>query len=361
MKKLSSRLLLIIVIIMLLYGVTRVRGVKIPLLETGISYCIYPLLATQRAIVNPVKQYFEVNQLQREVQALYVRCIAERQELLKENIELVSMLDVARAVQELSEFKKRYSSDALIAQVIGRQYDDRHFFWIDAGKNRGVEVDMVVVYKNCLIGRITEVYFYYSKVTLITDPFCKVAAFCKNSQEHAIHEGTGSINQTKLTYVFDSRLDLDKRLKKGDLVLTSGEGLIFPKGFGLGTIESFKSDDLQCNVTLTPLVDFNKIDYCSVIAKGAAYNESVDLKGDSSKNDSLKSSAPKAIKQTVKNQSTPELKSKRAPMPKVEEKSSQLTVEPDTVPAIAESKPEESASGHIFSPLKIADDTDELL
>jgi rod shape-determining protein MreC len=274
MKKIFARISILFLVMAFLYGVTSMRGIRVPVLDTCMSYCVYPLLLVQDSLISPIKQYCEMVRVNREMEGICVQSLHDRQELLRENIELASCLDFVKATEEFNEFKKRYSSRAVTAQIISRHFDTgQHFFWIDAGKNRDVNVDMVVVYKNCLVGRVTEVLPYYSRVSLITDPSCKISAFCKDSREHAIHEGTGSLHQTKLTYVFDSRLDLEKRLKKGDIVLSSGEGLVFPKGFGLGTIESFSPEDLEFKVTLTPLIDFTTIDYCCVIAKGAEFSD----------------------------------------------------------------------------------------
>lgn len=305
MKKLLIRLSAIFSVMALLYGVTTIRGIRVPVLDTCMSYCMYPLMLVQNSVVSPIKQYIEMARIHRELEAICMQSLADRQELLRENIELASALDVVRSIDEINEFKKRYSSAAITAQVISRHFDgNSHFFWIDAGKNRDIAVDMVVVYKNCLVGRVTEVLPYFSRVILITDPLCKVAAFCKDSRDQAIHEGTGSLTQTKLTYVFDSRLDLEKRLKKGDLVLSSGEGLIFPKGFGLGSIETFSADDLQFNVTLTPLIDFKTIDYCCVIAKGAEYSEPASA-------DAIKS-GKNVVAKPIKAHSQPELSKPKA-------------------------------------------------
>ncbi len=361
MKKIIVRLSLFSAILFLLYGATRLRGIRFAFVEAGISYCIYPLLQMQKAFVSPLKHYRQMTEIHREMEATYRQCLVERENLLQENIALSSALDVARATDEIKEFKKRYSSSlGLTVQVIGRHFNGRHFFWIDAGKNRGITVDMVVVHKNCLIGRVSEVYPYYSKVTLITDPLCKVAAFCKNSQDHAIHEGTGSLKQTKLSYVFDSQLDLEKRLKKGDLVLSSGEGLIFPKGFGLGTIESFRADDLYCDVVITPLINFETLDYCCIIAKGSEYYQEVPALSDHDMA-AVKPIQEKKIFKEVLKSSVPTEKKKNA----------EVTALPIPEPAVLANTHEviESSSErdeplksvenepvYPFSPLKISDD-----
>ena len=60
---------------------------------------------------------------------------------------------------------------------------------------------MIAVFKDCLVGRVVEVYPYYSKVILITDPTCKVAAICTSTNVKGIHEGMLSLTTTKLSFV----------------------------------------------------------------------------------------------------------------------------------------------------------------
>ena len=49
------------------------------------------------------------------------------------------------------------------------------------------------------------------------------------------------------------------------MVLSSGEGMIFPKGFGLGRIKDIEHDGYTARVAVTPLVDLKTIDYCCLI------------------------------------------------------------------------------------------------
>lgn len=378
MKKILGRLSVLFVAMAFLYGVTSMRGIRVPVLDTCMSCCVYPLLLVQNSIISPIKQYYEMVRVHREMEALYVQSLYERQELLRENIELASCLDFVRATEEFNEFKRRYSGRAITAQVISRHFDrGHHFFWIDAGKNREVALDMVVVYKNCLVGRVTEVLPYFSRVSLITDPSCKISAFCKDSHEHAIHEGVGSLHQTKLTYVFDCRLDLEKRLKKGDLVLSSGEGLVFPKGFGLGTIASFSPEDLHFNVTLTPLVDFTTIDYCCVIAKGAEFNEPAVQEVANTlqktpkviKTQTPLEQKPKLIDKKVVKVESKEVKRDVTPVPEIKQEPVIITEVPvdkeEGVPAMppveqpAVVPVADGSQTHLFTPLKLVDEPDE--
>lgn len=278
MKNIFIRFLGVILIALFLYTVPRAIKARFSFLDSCLSVVAYPCIFLQNKLTNPIKRYRESCQLRRKCNEEYARLQQEREELLKENIELTGMREVWQNIQELVDFKKRYATDTCItANVILKNFSPQsHFFLIDAGSRRGITKDMVAVYKNCLIGRITEIYPFYSRVTLITDPECKVAALCPASQDQGIHQGCGELTKTHLTYVFDPDANAEKRLKKGELVLSSGEGLVFPKGFGLGRIDRVDRENFHCLVTLEPLVDLKNITCCSVVSKGAEYAHPAD-------------------------------------------------------------------------------------
>ncbi len=178
----------------------------------------------------------------------------------QELIQLKSASNYVQLTQDMREFLQRYKTDtAHFSQILLKNFEKNHFFIIDAGSHKGITKDMIAVYKDCLLGKVTEVYPYYSKVVLITDPGCKVAACCVSNNVKGIHEGILH-ETTKLSFV--NHLE---NLKEGDLVISSGEGLIFPRGFGLGKIKRWERDGYTCLVDIEPLIDFKKIDYCTLL------------------------------------------------------------------------------------------------
>jgi len=233
---------------------------------------MYPWIVLQRNCVEPVRRWKEKRKTLAELSFLMDTYVKKNSELLAENIALHATLLNAKQVEELMGFTQRYKASCVcIAQVLLRKFlPESHFFLLDAGANRGVCPDMVVVCNNCLVGRVSEVYPYYCRVMLITDQLSKVPAVCVRTDAHGIYEGAQKIDQGNLTFV--SHLST---LEQGDLVLSSGEGLVYPKGFALGTIESFTLDRLGLNyeIAVKPINNFKTIHYCCIIQKGAEYEE----------------------------------------------------------------------------------------
>ena len=228
------------------------------------SCFVYPVLLIQHVFVDPIKQYQDnavhVETLQEQLKALQ----NAQERILAENVQLKAAISYMNDIKELREYKKRYQEDnGHIAQVLVRHFSDQeHYFYIDAGSSHDIKEDMVVVYKNNLIGKVTQVYPWYSKVTLITDKRCKVAAYCAKTKAQGIHQGANDEAQTALSYV--NHLEA---VQEGDLVLSSGEGLVFPRGFALGTIKTCQTEDLYKQITLEPGCDLRRLDYCMIIAK----------------------------------------------------------------------------------------------
>jgi len=234
--------------------------------DSCISSLLYPVLVVQKKIVDPMQVFFERKKTQRELENSIKQLRADKKALLAEVIELHATAQYIRVTQELVDFKKQYNLEGqgCCAQVLIKQCTDQeHFFLVDKGSYNNVALDMVAVYKNCLIGRVTQLFPYYSKVTLITDRSCKVPAYCQQTAAKGIHEGMHNHEATALHFV--SHLDA---LQEGDLLLSSGQGLVFPQGFALGTIKQFNIAGLYYNVVVEPLLDIKNLDYCYLLQKG---------------------------------------------------------------------------------------------
>lgn len=236
----------------------------------AVSSCfVYPVLRIQQSLIEPMQQWVGNRVRFAELQQKYVALADERAQLMAENIALKSGNHYMRSISELLTFKKRYEKTGEhVVQVLARHLSaDNQFFLVNAGSRHGVQKDMVALYGNCLIGRVAHVYPWYCKVYLITDQQCKVAAVCVKTGATGIHEGLNSELQTALSHV--SHLE---KIEVGDTLISSGEGLVFPQGFGLGTIVAAERGDLVYTITIKPLLDFNTVRYCTLLAKSESEN-----------------------------------------------------------------------------------------
>lgn len=222
------------------------------------SVAAYPFLQLNRSFFHTVREKTTLPS-PADTQSLK----RQNQLLQMQNVRLRAALAYMDKVKDLDAFNERYQKKGHIAQVLARNLsDEAHYFLVDAGAQKGVTKDMVVLHQNNLIGKVTEVYPWYSKICLITDRTCKVAAYCTQSKAQGIHEGRNDEHNSSLNFV--SHL---AEVRDGDLVLSSGEGLIFPEGFAVGRVASCSTDGLYKHIAVTPGCDLREIDYCVIVAK----------------------------------------------------------------------------------------------
>ncbi|MCK5633306.1 rod shape-determining protein MreC [bacterium] len=228
------------------------------------STLLYPVLLVQKTFIRPVANYLEQRKKRKNLETSYSALHKKYQNILAQNIELQASKKYGNDISEMLAFKKKYNPDtATVAQVILKNISQQsHFFLIDKGSRQGIQQDMVVVYKNNLLGKVIQVYPLYSKVLLITDKECKVAAYCSKTKAFGIHVGANQTDTTDL-----QRISHLLSIKQGDLVVSSGEGLIFPQGFALGHIKTAQKNGLYFDVTVQPLINMQEIDYCVVMEK----------------------------------------------------------------------------------------------
>lgn len=235
------------------------------LLEKFSATLTYPLIRLQNIVAYPIRSIGRSTKRRRVLEAEMAHIMHERDQLLARVIELESMMQFEEDAEELIAFKKRfYQIQASCAQIIMRQFSRQgHYIFVDKGSFSGITTDMVAVYKNCLLGRVIQVYPGYSRVMLITHKECKVAAQCPKTGAHGIHEGFNNSDISALNFI--SHL---QQVYDDDFVMSSGQGLIFPKGFALGRIKNVVPAGLYHRIEVEPVIDFATIEYCYLLDKG---------------------------------------------------------------------------------------------
>ncbi len=231
---------------------------------------LYPLLSAQKSVTSYLDSFL---QRKKTISALESELALKNKQidsLEAEKIASQATTSYYEEIKELIDFKKQYSAEKqLIVQILLKQFSAQtHFFLVDAGKNKQIEKDMIAVFFNNIVGKVTEVYPAYCKVLLMTDPLCKIAVKTARTHIRGIHEGMLSLDTTRIAYM-SHLVDLEK----DDLVITSGEGLVFPQGFAVGSINSCALKGLEYQVSVKPVLDLRSLTYCTLLQKGSGLEE----------------------------------------------------------------------------------------
>jgi rod shape-determining protein MreC len=183
---------------------------------------------------------------------------------LSAHIQLQATADYYDEIEELVEFKKRYADQCVcIAQILERYMGtDEQYVLIDKGSRDGLHDRMVLVYKDMLVGRVHQVFPLYSKCLLITDERCKIGAYCASTKAEGVTKGCNNDDLMTLEYV--SHLSA---MQEHDLIISSGQGLIFPRGFGIARVVDFSKEDLLYRVSCRALIDIYRLRHCYVLQK----------------------------------------------------------------------------------------------
>lgn len=230
--------------------------------ELTTSYLLYPVIKIQKKLTDPIHVYVstksDVAILHKDIEDLQEK----NEDLQAKVIAMSSTINFENGSKEIREFAQKYDfSQQKLVQVLMRSFDDAgHFFWIDAGSNQGVNLNMIAVYKNNIIGRVIYVDPFYSKIGLITDKKCKIAVHCANTKTVGIYEGNNSCDPT-LEFVPHY-----EKLEVGDILISTGQGLVYPQGFAVGSIKSFEVQDVAYKVIVEPLIDLQKLKFVYLVA-----------------------------------------------------------------------------------------------
>ncbi len=230
-----SILLLVLVILMSFLIITsqvrRPRNASLP--ERVVSTILYPFAEGTAAVKNALGRAWgnyaglagardENAKLRKENRDLYLENLRLREALLKDG-----------ETAALGPLLGGFGCPHVTARVIGR--DASSWFktaWIDKGSPSGIARDMPAATKAGVVGRVTKVSGWTSRITLITDPSSAVSCITRRTREPGILVGEGG-GLCRFQYVGKSA-----DVKAGDLLITSGLDRVFPEGMPVGWIVS---------------------------------------------------------------------------------------------------------------------------
>ncbi len=265
--------------------------VKLPILSVPqkiVTTVVSPIQGFFSSITNNVAEYLRMLKIRGNIEYEYEQLRAT----LDDYATQVAMMDeLQREVEALRNqvYEQQQPSHRAMnpigAQVIGK-VGNNYFstLTLDVGSENGVADYMAVVSNGGLVGVTYNVKPRQCDVRCIIDSDCTVAGLVQSTRDQGSVKGTLGTNgepMCRMYYLPENSLP-----RPGDVVVSSGVGLEFPKGIPIGYIrESTRGmEENKSYVVLDPVVDFQHLEYVTVYRYRPSYAENAQERVSASQN-----------------------------------------------------------------------------
>ena len=233
----------------------------------AVAGVVTPVQSLFSRVVDAVADYLYKLKLRATIELEYNNLKQENETLVYQ-----AMLS-AELQQRLSVYEKLFDQvsenenlNPLVCTVIARE-SGNYFstFTLNRGSNDGVADFMAVTMDGALVGYTYNTTATKCDVRAIIDSEASIAGLISSSRDEGTVRGTLGVDGTAMCRMY--YLPEDHLPRPGDLVVTSGVGMGFPKGIPIGTVrESTRGmESNKSYIVVEPTVDFQHIEYVIVL------------------------------------------------------------------------------------------------
>lgn len=210
------------------------------------------------AIVSVWDDYLNMVNVRKENRELLERIKVQNSRILASNEAVLAN----ERLKKLLSLKEEVRAPSMAASVIGE--DNTPWFktlLIDRGGSDGLTEGMPVLSASGVIGQVVKVTPNSARVLLLTDHASAIAAIVQRSRARGVVKGKGS-GLCSMEFALK-----DEDVKVGDVILTSGTGGIFPKGFPIGEVTMVKKGEYGIfqTIEVRPLVALSRLEEVLVL------------------------------------------------------------------------------------------------
>ena len=240
-------------------------GLDLP--ENAIGSVVTPVQDFFSGLTEAVFGYFRSMKLKANIEAEYNTLRAENEQLVYKAMLADELQNTLSQYEDLSdEIRANAEMRPIVCTVIGKS-DSNYFstMTINKGTEDGVEDYMAVTIDGALVGYTEKTQAHMATVRTIIDSDASIAALIQSSRDQGTVRGTLGVDGTPLCRMY--YLPDDNLPRPGDLVVTSGVGMSFPKGIPIGVVrESTRGTDANKQfIIIEPQVDFQHLEYVIVL------------------------------------------------------------------------------------------------
>jgi rod shape-determining protein MreC len=180
-----------------------------------------------------------------------------------ENHYLRTELSTADRARALAIFQKASPSKTVAAHVISNTTStSAKAVIVDRGSVGGIQKGMAVITPDGIVGKVISVYPTASVVRLITDSTFAAGVI---SAKHRVH---GTVRGQGHSTVMVDHVQNEQEVEPGEWFFTSGDDLIFPKGWPVGQVAVVKPGNGRKEIYLTPSGLQNGLEEVFIIIEG---------------------------------------------------------------------------------------------
>jgi rod shape-determining protein MreC len=215
-------------------------------------------------------------------------------------LEQAAMLEDARQGQRLQAllgFQEKYIYNTLAAQAIGSSGSvQSRLFTIDKGEDYHLKPDMAVITGDGIVGKVRDVFPHSAQVLAINDQTSGAGVILETTRIRGILRGNAD-GELMIVGIL-----ADERIQPGEVVLTAGGDLIFPRGLPVGVVEKVVRDpdrDAFIDVMVKPAARLDRLDEVLVITSTQPRFSDQEQK-DIATSEAVKGAEAEAIKEQLK-------------------------------------------------------------
>lgn len=219
--------------------------------------------------IDELKHTYQENQLLKEKISQYKGLIYDVQELEKENEALRKTLDKTESIRDFTPIQATVtarSPERWVEQVT-----------INKGTQHGVKTNMAVITADGMVGKIQTVSAFTATVQLLSgfDQFNRISAMISQDKGKNVFGLVEEYDKEDHSLFFRIIEESEKNVEKGDLVVSSGMGGVFPAGLPIGTVKEVVPDQYGLtNIALVePAADMYEINHVIVVDRELSSDE----------------------------------------------------------------------------------------
>ena len=238
------------------------------MIESGAGAALNPVQSIVYKATNRVKESVDFFLNFSEVKEENKNLITENEKLKDKLLEYSDLADENERLRQILNFTEEHNNyDYVGCDIIG--YPNNNIsdgYFINKGENANIQKGMVVVAAQGLVGQVTSVGSNWSIVQSLANENIVVAVMADSTREATGYiKGYKDRQNRNLAKVYD--LPIDSEIKEGDVIMTSGVGMLYPKEIRIGEVTKVEEDKVKVmkSAIVKPYVDFNKLEELFVI------------------------------------------------------------------------------------------------